>query len=564
MAWLWRLTFGGGSARGPRAGWVLLVIAAAVYVPGAWSLPAIDRDESRFAQASRQMVRSEALGGWMVPRVQDRPRLNKPPLIYWLQAASAAALGPGEIGAYRAPSIIAAGIAILLTWRIGVATMGARAGVLGGLMLALCPVVVWEARQARADMVLLACTLLAMLGLARLWRGRAGPASAAMLWAGITLGILTKGPITPMVVGLTALTLAIAHGRWRWMAGARWGIGLAAVAGCVGLWVWQVAREVGWDAYLRIVSDEVLGRSVSAKEGHSGFPGYHLVLLAGLFWPGSMLVGLALARPILRRRLGRRPLMRRGEAFCFAWIVPSWLVFELVATKLPHYPLPLYPAIALLCARALVDAERGRLEAAGSRFVRIALWAWWLLGAFWLFGPGAAMVSMIPAPGIVEGALIVTLGAAGLAAVAMAALALHRRDWPRALRAMMGGAAAVSIIGIGFLLPRARTLWITDRLVAELARIDPAGGRPLAMAGYTEDSMVFATDGRVQRVDHGAAWLGATDGGLLVVPRDAVPKGARVLAHVEGFNYTKGRREALDIVERAGEGAGVPPEVPRP
>src|SRR6185503_4650826 len=65
------------------AGLVLLCLA--VYLPGLFSIPPVDRDESRFAMASWQMYTS---GDWVVPRIQERARLNKPPLIYWLQAGA--------------------------------------------------------------------------------------------------------------------------------------------------------------------------------------------------------------------------------------------------------------------------------------------------------------------------------------------------------------------------------------------------------------------------------------------------------------------------------------------
>src|SRR2546421_6967882 len=74
-------------------GALLVVLCLAVYLPGLAALPCVDRDEARFAQASRQMIES---ADYVVPRVQGRVRLNKPPLIYWLQSASARALTRGE------------------------------------------------------------------------------------------------------------------------------------------------------------------------------------------------------------------------------------------------------------------------------------------------------------------------------------------------------------------------------------------------------------------------------------------------------------------------------------
>ena len=79
-----------------------------------------------------------------------------------------------------------------------------------------------------------------------------------------------------------------------------------------------------------------------AQESHAGPPGYHTLLVWGLFWPAAALIGPGLVH-IWRDRAGWR------ARFLLAWIIPSWLVFEIAATKLPHYVMPLYPALATLC-----------------------------------------------------------------------------------------------------------------------------------------------------------------------------------------------------------------------
>ena len=134
-------------------------------------MPAIDRDEARFAQASRQMLNAPNWEAWVVPRIQDRPRLNKPPLIYWTQAGSASVFTgrlfgtPGDIAAerdaiwmYRLPSLLAAIAAVLFTWRLGCSMFDSRAAFLGAMLLAASPIMIWESRQARSDMLLVACT----------------------------------------------------------------------------------------------------------------------------------------------------------------------------------------------------------------------------------------------------------------------------------------------------------------------------------------------------------------------------------------------------------------------
>ena len=117
---------------------------------------------------------------------------------------------------------------------------------------------------------------------------------------------------------------------------------------------WFVA--IFWRAGNEFFADSVGGdmlAKLTAQESHGAPPGTYLLLFWVTFWPGAPLAGMA-APAVWRAR--REP----GAQFLLAWLVPSWIVFELVLTKLPHYVLPLYPAIAILTVGAL---ERQRAVA---------------------------------------------------------------------------------------------------------------------------------------------------------------------------------------------------------
>jgi len=75
---------------------LLAVLCLALLLPGIDAVPPVDRDESRFAQAARQMLES---GDFIDIRFRDEPRHNKPVGIYWLQSAAAAIFGADRIGA---------------------------------------------------------------------------------------------------------------------------------------------------------------------------------------------------------------------------------------------------------------------------------------------------------------------------------------------------------------------------------------------------------------------------------------------------------------------------------
>ena len=135
----------------------------------------------------------------------------------------------------------------------------------------------------------------------------------------------------------------------RWLSALRPVAGLAWFAALVLPWFLAIVMRAGDSFFAESIGQDLLAKVTSGQESHGAPPGYYLVLFWVTFWPGAMLAGLA-APAILAAR--REP----GAKFLLAWMVPSWIVLELVVTKLPHYVLPLYPAIAILIA-GIMDAR---------------------------------------------------------------------------------------------------------------------------------------------------------------------------------------------------------------
>src|SRR5207237_771329 len=206
------------------SGWrpyaLLAALCFALYLPGIAAIPPLDRDEARFAQASRQMLET---GDFLRIRFQDEARNKKPAGIYWLQAASVAAFSTPESSAiwpYRLPSVAGALIAALLIFAIGSALFFRSAegsaprlvAVIGAMLFAGALGVVAEAHIAKTDAALLAAVVAGQgaLGLVYM-RARTGrpamPALAVMFWIAETAAILLKGPPGPAWAILTMLTL---------------------------------------------------------------------------------------------------------------------------------------------------------------------------------------------------------------------------------------------------------------------------------------------------------------------------------------------------------------------
>jgi 4-amino-4-deoxy-L-arabinose transferase-like glycosyltransferase len=617
-------------ASGCIGGFALVLLCLLVFLPGFFSIPVVDRDEARFAQASRQMYESVALapalqtsfhdGGLVIPKVQDRPRLNKPPLIYWLQSASAGLFSRGNpyrdaIWMYRIPSLIAAIVAVLTVYRLGTRMFDRRTGWLAAALLAVSPVIAWEAHQARADMVLLACTTVAM---AALWdcyaRGRGGedPSEsswkpALSFWIALSLGILTKGPITPLVVLLTILALGILAREWRWLGNTRPLLGIPLTILIVAPWVWAVGEKVGWDTYLATIRGETIGRSLSTREGHWGPPGYHTILLPVLFWPGSLLTaaGIALAfraardktratdRGVAGSALSTSPSVPRSVyrslrtnlrwdlstsesrpyAFCLAWLLPSWILFELVTTKLPHYTMPLYPAIALISARAVLAAQAGAVDALKDRGQRLGFRIWIAIGvAFCALAPIVVAVlggSATPvSPLVWLGPLIAVFLTFYL--LRRAVRAYRSRSILRCVLVAVALAALVEFVIFSFILPNGWTLWIS-RQIASTMRHHGGGNGPAAVTGYTEDSLVFLTRASIDflQPEDLMTWCRSHPDGIVFASHEDWQRAAitdvdeysrwKVGYICQGFNYSKGRDQILNAYIHQ-----PPTEAPRP
>jgi 4-amino-4-deoxy-L-arabinose transferase-like glycosyltransferase len=559
-----------------------------VLLPGLDAIPVVDRDEARFVQASRQMLDSGTLEGWTVPMVGEKYRLNKPPLIYWLQATSAGVFSgfdsaSASIWMYRLPSLLAALCTVLITWRLGTSMFGGRTGLLAGAFMAVSPLVAFDAHMARSDELLLVLTTAAMALLWSCWRagstaapeGRLPPARTVGLWVFIGLGMLAKGPITPMVVLLSALVLAAWTRRWRWLWQLRPISGLLIALALFLPWVLLAGFAVGFEKLASIAYDEVIVRSASGRESHGAPPGYHLVLMVVLLWPGTLLTGLALGRSWRRARAPetrprglltramdviRRPARGRGaEAFCLAWLIPSWLIFELAATKLPHYPLPLYPALALVSARAVLAGSRAMPQVL-SGSARFGFVIWFILGLGIVLLPATLLTLAwtggdLSQPPVgsprMSGVGVVTialLAVGALFGVLVLVFALRRALSGKLLEAQILAipAAAVSLgLVFGVVLPAAWPIWITPRLSHHLNE----GGAiiaeaPIAAIGYREDSLVHATNGKLIPLGETQlqGWIKTHPNGWVVLPEalaSTVPQ-LTITGRVSGFNYSNG------------------------
>jgi len=345
---------------------LLLLLSLICFLPGFGAIAPIDRDEPLIAEITKLMVQSASM---IAARPENHSAFFNPPGINWLQAAAVEIMGGGPaspIWIYRLPSLFGAIGAVLLTWWAALAFGKPRAALLAAAILAVTPLLTGEARLARPDAILLAMIVLGEGALARLWLGkdRAHYGLAFLFWTALGIGILMKGPVAPAVLGLTVIVLCFVRGSTAWLKR------LMPVAG--GIWLLLLVSP--WLLSLFFAGSPGLWENslnrVPAQETFSVPPGSHAVLFYPFFGPAGIFVALAI--PAILDH-ARRPVF----VFALAWVIPYWLLMELLPGKLPDFVLPLYPALAIVAGTA-IDEGKARVTGWISTYFSLnpLVWPW--------------------------------------------------------------------------------------------------------------------------------------------------------------------------------------------
>jgi 4-amino-4-deoxy-L-arabinose transferase-like glycosyltransferase len=532
---------------------VLLVICVLAWLPGFFTLPPLDRDESRFAQATKQMLES---GDFVDIKLGGVPRYEKPVGIYWLQAASTAILGGGirdAIWTYRVPSLLGALGAVAATFWLARLVGGVEAAFYGGLILGLSVLLMSEAKIAKTDAVLVGTTTIAQAIILRTYLSARSPASLQLPkpwllyfgWAVFGLGVLVKGPVIALVCVASVLAIVIWDRDWRWIPSLRPLTGVAVALAIVLPWAMAIGIASHGLFYEKSLGQDFASKLIGEQEAHGAPPGYYTLLASFTFWPGTLLLMPGLIYAFMRRH---EPAVR----YLLCWLATTWLMFEFAPTKLPHYVLPAYPALAILsalwlCGGASADSRALRIAQRISFILFIVVGQ--VLAAFVLWAPqrfGSGVPSWLYAADFCAAATILGV-IPGMSS---------RRFAPRAMGiAAMAAILLYSLVGF-FAVPRLSELWLSPRLAEAVARHAIKDDPPVVTAGYAEPSITFLL-GTPTVLDDGpeAGRTTARSGGLALVADDsraafleAVAKGggrADQLEEIGGFNYSRGRKTSI-------------------
>jgi len=523
---------------------ILVAASLGTYFIGNGQISFWDRDESRYAEATREML---STGDYIVPRFNRDLRLAKPILIYWLVAIAYKVFGEGEFAARFWPGIFACATC-LLTALLATKMYGRRAGVFSAFVLATSALFVVEAKLTSPDVLLCFFVMASIVCLYEVAGGNGRWPAAMGFWVALALATLTKGPVGLLMVFTTGIAYAAMTRSIAFVRHLKPVPGILVFLAIVLPWV--VAAQGGTDGELLRVGlgYNVLDRAIRPLEGHSGFAAFYPITAIGALFPWFFFLIPAL---IWTWRRGHRD---RAGIFLLCWIAAPLVMMEYIQTKMVHYMMPVYPAVAILVGGLFARLSSGDREQPSMRAAWLVkgstLVLWLLLGVgipvlLWQrdmsrFVPEVLWFSV---PAVVAGAVSFVL--------------LQRRRFTAAFISLAAGAFVLWAALAGGTL--ARLDWIRpSKPLAQSALGAAAEERSrVALWGYEEPSLIYYLGGPVtilDDLDEAEKWL-ATEGNVAVVDskrlellRQRLKDSLRVIVTHRGFKVAKGRWVDISIV----------------
>lgn len=323
--------------------WVILLLILPYWInltgPSLW-----DSTEAFYTETPREMIE---LKSYLVPFFNYQPRLNKPPLVYWLVIPFYHLFGAEHLIA-RAVNALGASLLVVVTWAMARRLFSERAGLLAAAMMATTPRMLLIAQKSLIDTYF---TLFVVAALFFFWLSverETSTRTTLMFYAIVGLAVLTKGPLALVLTGGIGFLFLLATGRWALIRRMKIPIGALILVSIVAPWYVAVYLHVGWEPIAAFIFRDNIGRFTSdidwSERGHFF---YVSVLLADFFpWSFYLVPAAVVGYRLYRGRAGEHARV----IFLLVWIAFMLTFFSLARNKQEYYLLPLYPAAAALIA----------------------------------------------------------------------------------------------------------------------------------------------------------------------------------------------------------------------
>ena len=480
---------------------VLLFLTLNALIAGQNSLPPIDRDEARFAQASRQMLQNS---DYINIKFQDEIRAKKPVGIYWMQALSANFFGEKNISSYRLPSIISSLISMLFIGLLSRLIFPIYQSLIVTLFFASSIAFLGEAHLAKTDATLLALICVQQYYLLNLILKKGSIVQnkylyPSIIWLVFAFGILVKGPLSIAILSLTVITFCLLKKDFSLIKSLNPFLGSVICLVVILPWVLAINDATQGLFLEKAFNDDFLNKLKSGQEGHGAWPGTHFIILSITLWP----IAIFIPGSILFVLKNKTNIIVQ---FLVCWIVPFWILIEIVPTKLFHYSLPVLPAIAILSIGSLFQFK-SHINNINNNFFRkiiICVSIFFGLGGVILGGAILYFSSKFNFNhdlSITIGAIlafIITIIIFFLSVILIIKSGSHIKKTNKFIYKLpfliICFATIFNIINFRFILPKLNYLYPSKLILNKIQDIKPDA---IAITGYHEPSLVFLLNGEI-------------------------------------------------------------------
>ena len=543
----------------------LIILIILALFSGQFSIPPIDRDEARFAQASSQMIQT---GDYVNIKFQDEIRAKKPIGIYWLQAFSAKIFGQEDIGSYRIPSLLSSIITLVFVGLITRLIFPLYQTLIVTLLFASSIVFMGEAHLAKTDATLLCLICVQQYFLLKIILHQDNTFKVKYLypilvWIAFSFGVLVKGPLSIAILFPTVIAFSIIQKSISLIKSLRPMLGFLICTLVILPWFLAIDEVTNGMFLQKAFQEDFFSKLESGQEGHGAFPGTHLLTLSISIWP----IATFLPCLILFSLQNRANIIIK---FLICWILPFWGIIELIPTKLLHYPLPVLPAIAILAIGGLLQFK-SNIKKIKSVLLRKITYIFSILFSF-----GGIILSggifYISSKFNIENDYILTFFTILLVLITIVIFILSHtlifkfktlyldisKNFYNILLAIVALGSIFNIINYNFVLPKLDYLHPSKAIIKKLNKVKADA---VASSGYHEPSLVFLLNGNVllSNPHEAAIFMAEGKNNVALIEKNDLKQFLETtndlnlkineIFIVKGFNIAKGRNVEIYIFQ---------------
>ena len=503
-----------------------------------------DRDEPRYARATVEMTQS---GNYLVPTLNGHIWFDKPILLYWLMSVPVRLFGASEISC-RFFAAVGTAITCLLTFFIGKRLFDAKVGLWAEMILATTLLMIVVGSAALVDGVLLPFIVGAMAVFIGWHRDRIRILDVVVIGILMGLGLLAKGPAGVLPVPVMVIVLWFGRASIGDFIRGFSGVAFSAVIAAAIFLLWAIPANNATDGeFVRtFIGHHVVSWAFHPLHSHGGnfflyLPYYLPVILVGffpwiLFLPGAISVVL-----------GERTDVGKSRTLLIVWAASMFILVTILTTKLPHYILFIWPALALSVAVTIVAQQNNTLTSRDRK---------WLRGGVWFFGSAAVLIAagLIAAPWFTQVKILRLYGAvSGIVLLAMSAMAIRfqlAEKFAHSAKTLLAGFLIFLIPILFGVLPGLEQTKVTP-FISQAVNTNTAADVPVATYKFSEPSLNFYIGRKTEKLSDKESvitWASRPQPGVLIIPADILadilegsgPLPLYEIASKEGYNYSNG------------------------